>query len=67
MALKMTDWVFKRVKDAELEKFIHNFAVRTAKYTRNKDQTGLHQCIKSSQSEANDRIGSTYIKGAAGE
>ena len=45
-ALKVTDKAFKRVKNAELRYYVHDFTIRTADFVRKKDQAGLYQHIK---------------------
>ncbi|CAM9891726.1 unnamed protein product [Sphacelaria rigidula] len=66
-ALTVTDQAFKRVKDAELQNFVHEFTVRTAEFVRKKNQAGLHQHIKSLQLKGNKQSDSTYIRSATGE
>ncbi|CAM9779802.1 unnamed protein product, partial [Sphacelaria rigidula] len=66
-ALKVTEKAFKRVKDAELQNFVHEFTVRTADFVRKKDQAGLYQHIQSLELEGKKQSASTYVRSATGE
>ena len=50
-ALKVTDKAFKRAKHAELQSFLREHTDRTADLTRQRDQAGLYQHIKSLELE----------------
>ena len=65
-ALKVTDKAFKRAKHAELQSFLREHTARTADLTRQRDQAGLYQHIKSLKLEGKRVCKSTYIKNASG-
>ena len=60
-ALKVTDKALKRAKHAEIQSFLREHTARTVDLTRQRDQAGLYQHIKSLELEGKRGCKSTYI------